>query len=215
MSRTIIFLFLICFSFVFGQNEDSSKINIQLSSDTLSAKGDTVFIGDSSLVKTVRDSIVPLSQTTLSDKNFLISQNEMLQSDYRYTGDYLKLFPFNFTKDLGFIGQPNETFLYGVGNNGISYLIDGVSFNNRFDNSLNLNLLQSEDIDSIEVVPLPRGFLYGANSNPVSVNFITKDFVFTIVNPRSHRFDVLLDVSFFERNTFFKLSWILEMCKDR
>jgi hypothetical protein len=101
----------------------------------------------------------------------------MLKSDYRYTGDYLKLFPFNFTKDLGFIGQPNETFLYGVGNNGISYLIDGISFNNRFDNSLNLNLLQSEDIDSIEIVPLPRGFLYGAKSNPVSVNFISKDFV--------------------------------------
>lgn len=177
MPRIITFLFLLCLSFSFGQNVDSVKAKTQFFADTLSVKSDSVFVNDSSLVKTARDSIAPLFQTTLSDKNFLISQNEMLKSDYRYTGDYLKLFPFNFIKDLGFIGQPNETFLYGIGNNGISYLIDGVSFNNRFDNSLNLNLLQSEDIDSIEVVPLPRGFLYGANSNPVSVNFITKDFV--------------------------------------
>ena len=42
---------------------------------------------------------------------------------------------------------------------------------------LNLNLIQSEDVDSIEMIPLPRGFLYGAYNNPVSVNFITKDFL--------------------------------------
>jgi hypothetical protein len=37
--------------------------------------------------------------------------------------------------------------------------------------------VQSEDIDSIEIVPSPRGFLYGPYNNPVAVNFITRDFV--------------------------------------
>jgi hypothetical protein len=32
-------------------------------------------------------------------------------------------------------------------------------------------------VDSIEVVPSPRGFLYGPYNNPVTVNFIMKDFV--------------------------------------
>ncbi|MFZ1280708.1 MAG: TonB-dependent receptor plug domain-containing protein, partial [Ignavibacteriaceae bacterium] len=96
---------------------------------------------------------------------------------YKYAGDYLRLFPFNFIKDLGFTGQPNETFLYGVGDNSISYLMDGISINDRYSNSFNLNLIQSEAVDSVEVISLPRGFLYGNYSNPVSVNFITKDFV--------------------------------------
>ena len=50
-------------------------------------------------------------------------------------------------------------------------------FNDRYSNSLNLNVIQSEDVDSVEIIPLPRGFLYGAYNNPVSVNFITKDFI--------------------------------------
>ena len=56
-------------------------------------------------------------------------------------------------------------------------MIDGISINDRYSNSLNLNLIQSEDIDSIEIIPLPRGFLYGTYSNPVSINFITNDFI--------------------------------------
>ncbi len=83
----------------------------------------------------------------------------------------------SFIKDLGFIGQPHETFIYGVGNRGISYLQDGVLWNNRYSNSLDLNLVQSEDIDSIEIVPSPRGFLYGPYNNPVAVNFIMRDFL--------------------------------------
>ncbi|MCL4279734.1 MAG: TonB-dependent receptor plug domain-containing protein, partial [Ignavibacteriaceae bacterium] len=89
----------------------------------------------------------------------------------------MRSFNLNFIKDFGFIGYPNETFIYGVGNSGISYLQDGVFWNNRYTNSLDLNLIQSENIDSIEIVPSPRGFLYGPYNNPVTVNFITRDFI--------------------------------------
>ncbi len=97
--------------------------------------------------------------------------------NYRYTGDLLRSFNINFIKDLGFIGYPNESFIYGVGNGAVSYMLDGVLWNNRYTNSLDLNLVQSEDIDSIEIVPSPRGFLYGPYNNPVTVNFITRDFI--------------------------------------
>ncbi len=129
------------------------------------------------MVQIKPDSIAPIYSTVLTSNSFVISNNDLLHNDYKYAGDYLRLFPFNFIKDLGFTGQPNETFLYGVGDNSISYLMDGISINDRYSNSLNLNLIQSEAVDSIEIIPLPRGFLYGNYSNPVSVNFITKDFV--------------------------------------
>lgn len=83
----------------------------------------------------------------------------------------------SYTRDYGFIGQPNEIMLYGVGFDGISYLEDGVLRNNRLQNLLDLNNLQSESIDSIEVIPSPRGFLYGTINNPVSINFLTRDFI--------------------------------------
>ncbi len=113
----------------------------------------------------------------------------------------MRLFPLNFTKDLGFTGQPNETFLYGVGDNSISYLMDGIPINDRYSNFLNLNLIQSEDIDSIEIIPLPRGFLYGAYNNPVSVNFITRDFITSQPYTRIRFYqganrDMMLDGSF-------------------
>jgi hypothetical protein len=59
----------------------------------------------------------------------------------------------------------------------ISFLEDGVLWNDRYTNVLDLNQVQSEDVDSIEIVPSPRGFLYGPYNNPATVNFIMKDFI--------------------------------------
>ena len=164
-------------SITFSQITDSIKIHNVLNPDSIQVKADSLETKDSTLVTAKRDSIVILHSSALSDKSFFVDRNKLQRMEYRYTGDYLRAFPFNFIKDLGFPGQPNETFLYGVGNSAINYLMDGISLNNRYHNSINLNLLQSENIDSVEIVPLPRGFLYGAYNNPVSVNFITRDFV--------------------------------------
>jgi outer membrane cobalamin receptor len=139
---------------------------------------DTTAVSDSILTTTVKsDTIAPIQGMPLTDVSTIISKRTFLFDQYRYTGDLLRSFSLNFVKDYGFIGYPNETFIYGVGNSGISYLQDGVFWNNRFTNSLDLNLIQSENIDSIEIVPSPRGFLYGPYNNPVTVNFITRDFI--------------------------------------
>jgi len=177
MLRNILALLIITSVVAAGQIQDSVTADLKIYSDTLSFQPDSIITNDSLLIVTERDSIVPLYSYPLTDKSFITSNKELLKLEYQYTGDYLRLSQFNFIKNLGFTGQPNETFLYGVGNNSISYLMDGISYNDRQSNSLNLNLIQSEDVDSIEVIPLPRGFLYGAYNNPVSVNFITKDFL--------------------------------------
>jgi hypothetical protein len=177
MIRTLILLLILPFISSFAQSLDSVSTQIKLYPDTTFIQPDSLLLNDSLLTKVTRDSIVPIYSRALTENSFVIRNAELLKLEYRYTGDYLRLFPFNFTKDLGFSGQPNETFLYGIGNGAVSFLIDGVSFNDRYSNSLNLNLIQSEDVDSIEIIPLPRGFLYGSFDNPVSINFITKDFI--------------------------------------
>jgi len=177
MLRNILALIIITSIVAEAQIQDSVTADIKIYSDTLSIQTDSIITNDSLLIVTERDSIVPLYSSPLTDKSFIASNKELLKLEYQYTGDYLRLSQFNFIKNLGFTGQPNETFLYGVGNDAVSYLMDGISYNDRQSNSLNLNLIQSEDVDSIEVIPLPRGFLYGAYNNPVSVNFITKDFL--------------------------------------
>jgi len=173
---------LILFSALsFPQNGDSLKIkSIQTKLDTtITSINDTSSVMDSSKTTKVaqKDTLVPIQGGPLTDVSTIIDKSTFLFDNYRYTGDLLRSFSFNFIKDLGFIGYPHETFIYGVGNNAISYLQDGVLLNNRYTNSLDLNFVQSEDIDSIEIVPSPRGFLYGSYNNPVTVNFITRDFV--------------------------------------
>ncbi|MEO8233477.1 MAG: TonB-dependent receptor, partial [Ignavibacteriota bacterium] len=177
MLRIILVFFIITSVVVTAQVQDSSSQEIKIYSDTLAFKTDSLFVNDSLSTILQRDSIAPIYANVLTEKSFIIKNSELLKLEYQYSGDYLRSFPLTFIKDLGFTGQPNETFIYGVGNNSISFLLDGVSYNDRFSNSLNLNLIQSEDVDSIEIIPLPRGFLYGAYNNPVSVNFITKDFI--------------------------------------
>jgi hypothetical protein len=168
-------------SIVFPQSGDSSvNQNTQTLSDTSFVElNDTTLIADSLITTTTVkvDTLFPIQGMPLTDVSTIINKRTFLFDQYRYTGDLIRSFSLNFTKDLGFVGYPNETFIYGVGNSGISYLQDGVYWNNRFTNSLDLNLIQSENIDSIEIVPSPRGFLYGPYNNPVTVNFITRDFL--------------------------------------
>lgn len=177
MIRFTTIIFLISLSISSAQIIDSVATEIILYPDSVTIKKDSLSTVDSSFSIVKRDSLKPIQSFPLTEKSYLISRDDLLKMEYRYTGDYLRLFPFNFIKDLGFPGQPNETFLYGLGNNSINFLLDGISYNDRSSNSFNLNLIQSEDIDSIEIIPLPRGFLYGAYNNPVSVNFITRDFI--------------------------------------
>ncbi len=175
---TIFLFFILCVS---AHATDTLFVDSSfVSGDSLRiVKSDTTLVIDSlsTLQKIRPDTLVPITTGILSGESTIISRKTFLFTPYRFTGDLLRPLSLSFIKDLGFIGQPHETFIYGVGNRGISFLQDGVLWNNRYSNSLDLNLVQSEDIDSIEIVPSPRGFLYGPYNNPVAVNFIMRDFL--------------------------------------
>ncbi len=181
MIKHFLILILITSHFLFPQDldslstiNDSTKYNIKPDSSVVANDTSKVALNDS---LSVPETIIPIQMQPLTETSYIISRKDFLFNDYRYTGDFLKLFPLTFTQDLGFVGYPNQSFIYGIGDGGVSYMIDGVLWNDRYSNSLDLNLVQSEDIDSIEIVPLTRGFLYGPFNNAVTVNFITRDFV--------------------------------------
>lgn len=154
--------------------------------DSVHAPGrDSLHLRDTTAEAMKRDSLkkhaevfIPMYRSSLTsgyEFNNQIKKKDLLFHDYRYSADYLKLFPLSFLRDLGSLGQPGELLLYGAGFNETSYLHNGELINNRLSNSFDLNLLPSESVDSIEVIPLPRGFLYGTLNNTASVNFISKD----------------------------------------
>ena len=129
------------------------------------------------------DTLKPIYQKGLlgqAEHGTIFKKENFYRSDYRYTGDLVKYLPFGFVYDLGSLGQPNEASIYGFGFQNTSYLVDGISFTNRITNSLDLNNVQSENINQLEIIPLARGFIYGSANNPATVNFNMKDTVNTV-----------------------------------
>ena len=177
-------------SFIIGQAADSSKSELKTVLDSLASPNDSLNIGvsiplndslaavDSIKQKIPADTLYPLYNKALlavNDFGSTLNQAQINFLDYRYTGNLISYLPTGYLFDLGHIGQPNEATLYGIGFNNISYLADGISRTNRFNNSFDMNHFQSEYIDSMEVVELPKGFLYSSFNNPVTVNFNTVD----------------------------------------
>ncbi|MCU7526101.1 MAG: hypothetical protein HF308_16620 [Ignavibacteria bacterium] len=192
--KKIIFLFLMFFAAAALQAQTRDSLRTRpVVRDSVHAKRDSLHLRDTTQAAG-RDSLkkhaavfIPVyrnSLTTDYEFNNQIKKRDILFHDYRYTADYLQLFPLAFLRDLGSLGQPSELLLYGAGFNETSYLHDGMLINNRLTNSFDLNLMQSESVDSLEVIPLARGFLYGTFNNAATVNFISKD-VYSIGNSKA------------------------------
>ena len=171
--------------FVLVSNSFATELFLLDPSDTLDIKGDS---GLDTLTNVVSDSLnisdtLALNQTprkpllinsieTRANNNYTnkTKHKDFSTEDYRNLSDIFSYMPFGFVQDLGSLGQPNEQMFYGLGFSNISYNRDGVLLNDRLQNSYNLNKLNTERIDSLEIVPLTRGFLYSPYNNPVSVN---------------------------------------------
>jgi hypothetical protein len=126
---------------------------------------------------TKRDTVIPIFQSPLSNSSYILNRDELQKNDYRYTPDYFKLFEFAYLSETGNSGAPDELYLYGYGTGNINYMRDGIPLNSIPYLLFDLNYVQSESVDSIEIIPSPRGFLYGTHNKPVSVNFLSKDFI--------------------------------------
>lgn len=167
---------------IFSLQVNLSAENIFIHQVTANQPADT----SRSILKTSRDSTASAPKKELlepihfqklmieNSASTVYTRNNLGELDYRYAGDWFRNFPFGFMRDLGTIGQPNEVLLYGQGFGNAAFLSNGISINNRLTNSFDLNLFQSESIGSLEIIPLPLGFLFASQNNSVSVNLIPR-----------------------------------------
>ena len=102
-------------------------------------------------------------------KNYSLTKKNIDRIDYKYSGDLLSWLPFSYLLDLGSTGQPSESSLYGLGYGNSSLILNGTSYNNAWNNSFDLNKIQTEGIGKITLSPLSKGFLYNVQNNPVSL----------------------------------------------
>lgn len=158
-------------SFGFGQISKKAAAGL----DTLRTK--SVVTPDSTkpvIAKSATKLITPGSLSGAALLNGKVSKNTLESIDYRFTEDYLKGAAGLFIKRLGAGGMPTDVSLFGLSATSTAFLNDGISITNRLTNFTDLHLFQSEGIDSIEVMPLSRGFLLG-NSNIAAVNIISRE----------------------------------------
>ncbi len=173
MKRFGLFLFLVSAVIAYAQTKDSVYVDTTRAGviDTVAADTSGLLSAAKELAKA--DTIEPKYQNPFYPESRFIDRKEINFLDYRYTGDLFEPFGLSFLRNYGFIGHPNELNLYGTSD--VGYYENGIYVNNRSSGNYNLNLMSSEMIDSIEIIPSPRGFLYGPVSHPVSVNFLERD----------------------------------------
>ncbi|RPI70603.1 MAG: hypothetical protein EHM47_11815, partial [Ignavibacteriales bacterium] len=176
MKLSLTLILLVCSNLSAQEVDTTSTDTLIILNDTSFSKLDTLAADTTGIFTSRVDTLYPLTQNPFYSHSFFISRETIDLLNYRYTGNLFTPAAFSFLKDKGMIGQPNELVLYGSSSS-TGFMSDGVLYNNRFTQSLDLNLFQSESIDSIEILPLPRGFLYGPDNYLVTVNFIEKDFV--------------------------------------
>jgi len=165
-----------------GASLASAQVDIKGDPKKAAAIADSIKRKGGADTSKVRKAVLPLvkpltSMSLLGDNaaGFMLKRSEIELSDYKFTGDLFYRLPFGYNQSLGSPGMPDEAFIYGSGYGSTAYADDGISINNRISGSFDLTNFQSEKIDSVEVYPLSRGFIYSPLSEYASVNFISKD----------------------------------------
>lgn len=168
----LLLIYIIFFSVSYGQI-DSLKIDKTHTSidDSASAvdSANTAAKAKSFLVKFDEDA----SNIKLPSNN--LSKNNIDFSDYRYAGNLISHLPFGFLEDLGSLGTPSEPKIYGFGFGDISLSVNNISRSNLWNGSVDLNRIQTEGMNSIEILPVHKSFLFGFNSNPAHIKINNED----------------------------------------
>jgi hypothetical protein len=123
-----------------------------------------------------KQKLLPLYiERKLIDNKNILNQKTIDRIDYRFTGDILNYFPFAFQQSLGTLGQPSSINIYGFNSSNVSVNRDGVNINNRWYDGINFYDIQSELIDSVELLPPSQSFFYSNNNSPVTFNIINTE----------------------------------------
>ncbi len=170
---SLVFVFLLLVQSVFNAQIDTAKTDISLTSI-----GDSLVTDDSTKIKQPRKPFFikenkGIFSTPLN--TFKVEKKAVDKLDYRYIGDIINFLPFSYLSSFGYTGQPSEAKIFSFGYGNFSATKNNVSLNNRWNNSIDLNSIQAEALNTLEIIPINRGFLYGASNNISTINILTKD----------------------------------------
>lgn len=139
--------------------------------DTLNITPDTLLIQK----EAVKKELPELNITSLSSNTKFITPEEIKFNNYQFLGDHFFYHPFSYSAYSGFYGLPHENTIYGVPLNQTSILENGIEKNSRLSTGFDFHMPHLEQIDSIEIIPSYKGFMFGNKNNSASINLIMKD----------------------------------------
>jgi len=100
-----------------------------------------------------------------------VNKSEYDFDNFRFFGDIFRAHFPSYYRDFGLYGQPHSVDFYGLGDANLSTLYNGIPFEEPQYGLQSYYRFQENGIASVTLNRLPRGFLYGAEINPISVNF--------------------------------------------
>ena len=137
------YFFFLFITFSFAQGIDSTAtdtISFPDSSGIIfrdSVAADSAALLTSFADTTVVDTISPLYQQPFNSNSTFISHDEILRTDYEYTGEAVELFPFPFTNNPSYYGQPENFNYSGVYPEITGFYNDKILLDNRFSDNYN------------------------------------------------------------------------------
>ncbi|MBU2447153.1 MAG: Plug domain-containing protein, partial [Bacteroidetes bacterium] len=138
---------------------------------------DTAAILDSLRKALAGDSVVPIKSYRIANKfsETNLSQNQLTMENYFDLYSQLSYLPNNFYRNLGSPGGIGELLIQGNGFRNVSLLLDERNINDAFTNTFDLKELRLEEIESIELIPTTRAFLYGNLNESAAINLKSKE----------------------------------------
>lgn len=139
---------------------------------------DTAAILDSLRKALAGDSVVPIKSYRIANKfsETTLSPNQLTMENYFNLYSQLSYLPNNFYRNLGSPGGIGELLIQGNGFRNVSLLLDERNANDVFTNTFYLNELRLEEIESIELIPATRAFLYGSLNESAVIKLKSKEF---------------------------------------
>jgi outer membrane cobalamin receptor len=131
------------------------------------APRDTVRLGTVRMVGAVEPSI---------DSVRTVTEADIPWTDNRYAGDLVGRAPGITVREQSSEGQYSELIARGAGWRSVALLRNGLPLNDPASGVANTWDLPLRDVERVEVITGPRGFLYGLNSAGATINVVTKNY---------------------------------------
>lgn len=167
----------IIFLLFFSANYTAQTIDIDSTKTPISI-GDSTDTSDSLMNSKVNSKLF-LKQYDKSDKfdsqTFLINKKYLDYENYRSTQNFLRYLPLASQYDFNVLGSSNVPSLFFQKNKNLSITQNNFSFSNSWNGSNDLSFIQNENVNSIDITPLSRGFTSNSNSSTVNLNIIKQD----------------------------------------